>query len=348
MPRKPSDKPWPHAASGYWCATVDGERKYLDKEYKAACRRLKTLRTQAKREAAGGPDRLDTSFAELANEFLSGRKHHWKPDTFKVNRARLSSALRILGTRLRVVDFRKFHLAKVERELLKRNYSPSTIRGTLSVVQGVFNWAVEHELLDNSPVPRYRKPADRQRTRTITRGEFSSLLRRSDRDFRRFLLALRHTGCRPGEVRKLVWDWVDLENGLWVIPDHKTISQQRQPRPRIIPLSDRILKMCRWLAKKRHKPSGHVFLNAHGRPYTKDCVTRKMRRIRERAGIEPIRGEQLVLYSNRHTFGTELAGKITDIELAELMGHTQVRTTHRYVHFNADHLHDIRRRAQGG
>ena len=45
MPRKPSDKPWPHTPSGYWCATVNGQRAYLDRDYKAACRKLKTLRT---------------------------------------------------------------------------------------------------------------------------------------------------------------------------------------------------------------------------------------------------------------------------------------------------------------
>jgi site-specific recombinase XerD len=71
-----------------------------------------------------------------------------------------------------------------------------------------------------------------------------------------------------------------------------------------------------------------------------------MKRLRERAGIVASTGEQLVLYSCRHTFGTEYTGRVTDIELAELMGHTEVRTTHRYVHLNVDRLHDIRRRAQ--
>ena len=188
MPRKPSDKPWPHTPSGYWCATVNGRREYLDKDYKAACRKLKALRSQAKREATGGREWLDATFAD---EFLADRKHHWKPDTYDVNRARLLSALRILGTCLRVVEFRKFHLAKIEREFRAKEYSPSTIRGTLTVVQGVFNWAVEHELLDASPVPRYKKPAERQRTRIITPNEFETLLQYSDRCFRRFLLALR-------------------------------------------------------------------------------------------------------------------------------------------------------------
>ena len=306
--------------------------------------KLSGLKPSARQPGGGSGS---TSFAELANEHLSDRKYHWKPDTYDVNRARLLSALRILGTRLRVVEFRKFHLAKIEREFRAKEYSPSTIRGTLTVVQGVFNWAVEYDLLDASPVPRYKKPADRQRTRIVTPSEFETLLRYSDPRFRRFLLALRLTGCRPGEIRKLIWNWVDLENGLWIIPKHKTVDQQRQPRPRIIPLCEPILDMCIELAGKPHKPSDHVFLNAHDRPYTKDCVTRKMTRIRARAGIEPKGGEQIVLYSNRHTFGTEAAGKISDIELAELMGHTQISTTKRYVHLNADRLRDIRRRADG-
>ena len=74
---------------------------------------------------------------------------------------------------------------------------------------------------------------------------------------------------------------------------------------------------------------------------------RKMRSASHKGGDESRAGEQLVLYSCRHTFGTENTGRVTDIELAELMGHTEVRTTHRYVHLNVDRLHDIRRRAQG-
>ncbi len=72
-----------------------------------------------------------------------------------------------------------------------------------------------------------------------------------------------------------------------------------------------------------------------------------MARLRTRAGIETKSGEDLVLYSNRHTYGTNAAGKVSDMELAELMGHTDTRTTRRYVHLNADRLQDIQKRIQG-
>ncbi len=48
MGRKPSDKPWLHTPSGYWCATVSGGREYLDRDYNVACRKLKPLRRKAK------------------------------------------------------------------------------------------------------------------------------------------------------------------------------------------------------------------------------------------------------------------------------------------------------------
>jgi hypothetical protein len=38
MARKASDKPWFHNASGWWCATLNGKRKKLDKDFVVACR----------------------------------------------------------------------------------------------------------------------------------------------------------------------------------------------------------------------------------------------------------------------------------------------------------------------
>lgn len=347
MARKHSGKPWLHGASGWWCTTVDGKRKKLDKDYRVACRKLKALQSEKKRKEAGAHDWLDMRYSELADAYLEDSEARKKPATYKSRRYRLLRALRVLGTSVRVGELRKFHLGKLERELVRSEYSPTTIKDTIAEVQAVLNWAVSQDLVDSSPLAGYEKPRARRRNRIITTDEFHSLLRCSDRNFCRVLVSLRWTGCRPGELRNLIWEWVDLDQALWIIPEHKTVTRQREPRPRIIPLSEPVLKICHRLAKGPHRPEDHVFLNRHGRPYTKDCFVRKMDRLRKKAGITAKAGERVVLYSCRHTFGTENTGKVSDIELAELMGHTEVRTTHRYVHLNTDRLHDIRRRAHG-
>jgi integrase len=58
----------------------------------------------------------------------------------------------------------------------------------------------------------------------ITPEEYEKLLATADPNFGRVITALRQTGCRPGEVRTLIWEWVDMESKLWIIPDHKTVT----------------------------------------------------------------------------------------------------------------------------
>jgi integrase len=141
-----------------------------------------------------------------------------------------------------------------------------------------------------------------------------------------------------------LWEWVDLGEELWIIPEHKTITRQRIPRPRMIPLPPRILRMCCRLARKPHLPGDHVFLNKHGKPYTKDCLVKKMARLRDRAGIEVKGGERLVLHSGRHTFISDHVGRMSDVELAEVTGHSDLRMLQRYNHMSRERFRDIGRR----
>ena len=338
-------EPWFHQASGFWCKKVRQKVHYLARNYKTAKKRLRQL-LEAKE--AGDPlacQWLAAPFATLADEFLNDIQALRAAGTYRNNREQLLRALQIIGPAIRVGEIRRFHLRKIERAMVGK-YSAATVRDTLSSVQHVFNWAIEMELLDSTPIAKYKKPAGGNRSRITTPEEFQALLRHTDRSFQRFLIALRATGCRPGEVRSLLWTMVDLDNGLWVLPRHKTVTMQREPLPRVIPLPSAVLKLCHWLARKPHRTDDHVFVNQRGVPYSKDCCVRKMDRLRKRAGIEVKNGENLVLYSNRHAYATNAVGKVSDVELAEVMGHTTTRTLRRYVHLNAERLRAIQQRIQ--
>ena len=347
MPKKKSNEPWLHQASGFWCKKVRGKLLYLDRDYTAAKKKLTKLLREQRAGKSASSEWLDVPLPQLCDEFLEDIQARRSEATYTGYRNRLTRALRSLDLQPRVGEVTKWHLSKIDRALTGAGkYSPTTIRDTIATLQTVFNWACKNELLEDNPIRDYEKPAARERTRIVTPEEFQSLLRGADVRFRRILLCLRLTGCRPKEVRTLIWEWVDLESGLWILPDHKTITQQRNPRPRIVPLPVPILNLCERLMSASVKPDDHVFLNAQGQPYSKDYFCRKFARLRRKVGIQTKAGEALVLYSNRHTFGTNAAGKVTDIELAEVMGHTDTRTTRRYVHLNHDRLRDIQRRIQ--
>lgn len=173
------------------------------------------------------------------------------------------------------------------------------------------------------------------RQRIVADDEFQAMLRHStDALFRQFLLMLRYTSARPGEIRKLTWTMVDWLNHRLVIPRHKTSRTQKVSKPRIIPIPPCIEKLLRLLQKKHgHQP--YCLLNSRGQPWTKDATGQRMDSLRRRAGIEPDEnGEQLVLYSNRHTYITAAASAegISGPMLQQLAGHTDPRTTERYAH----------------
>jgi integrase len=138
---------------------------------------------------------------------------------------------------------------------------------------------------------------------------------------------------------------VFLEDGVLILTEHKTVTRQKQPKPRIIALPPSICRLIAYLGRGPHTKDDHVFLNSDGKPWTRTALQSQMRRLRKRAGLERKAGENVVLYSSRHTFGTEAVGKVSDIELAELMGHTDTATTRRYVHLSTKRLLEIQRRA---
>ena len=71
-----------------------------------------------------------------------------------------------------------------------------------------------------------------------------------------------------------------------------------------------------------------------------------MERVRERAEITLKSGEHLVLYSQRIAYATDALRAVDGIALAEMMGHTDVRMTHRYTQFNTARLHEIQEAIQ--
>jgi site-specific recombinase XerD len=93
--------------------------------------------------------------------------------------------------------------------------------------------------------------------------------------------------------------------------------------------------------RQKQGESATVFLNEDGQPWTSNALRCRMKRLRERAGIAPDEnGEDIVMYTNRHSYATTaVASGVSDRRLAELMGHTDTKTTQRYIHLAHSDLH---------
>lgn len=333
-----------HKSTGQWYETINGKRVYLGTDHSKARKRLADLRSDEKRQEQDPHDCwLDRPIVDLVDEFLDHKQKQCKPGTYANYARNLKRVLEIIKPELLVGDVKRINASQVSKTITG-TMGQNSVRDTLETFKGLFSWAVENDLLEHSPLQKYRIPPRIFRSRVMTPREFRLLLRHAEKPFRWFLFAARVTGCRPGELRGLRWEHVDLERELLVIPDHKTVTQQEQPRPRIIPLPPSLVRRIKVLLASRRNDQRYVFLNLRRQPWTKNAVVIAMRRARRRAGLESESGEQLVAYTSRHTFGTEGSGKVSDIELAELMGHTSTSTTRRYVHLSAERLKGIRNR----
>ena len=225
-----------------------------------------------------------------------------------------------------------------------------TRRRVIASILRPFNWAARQRLIDKNPFRGLEMPAEGEPGAEMTDEQFRAVLRASDAPFRQALLFLRLSGCRPGEMRALQWQQIDLANGLAVLTAHKTAKTRRDRRPRVIVLHPVLVRLLEWL----HASSGpinshgmHVFVNAKGTPWTRYAFNTRFKRVRKRAGIP----KECRPYGLRHAFGTNAIRKKVPIKvLSELMGHTSVRTTERYIHLAGDTelLHEAVRQIHGG
>jgi integrase len=96
-------------------------------------------------------------------------------------------------------------------------------RCVISTIKRAFNWACEMELIDRNPFAKMRCGRGHpERRRPMTDEQFQTLLRGSDSKFRRFLIFLKFTGCRPGEAASMRWADVRFDEASVVLREHKT------------------------------------------------------------------------------------------------------------------------------
>ncbi len=172
-------------------------------------------------------------------------------------------------------------------------------------------------------LPRTLSPAESERLVDAAAGTTP----RAMRD--RALVELMYgAGLRVSETVGLARTSVDLEGRLVRVLG-------KGDKERIVPLGRpaceavrRYLALGRPHLDRRHRPD--LFLNARGGALTRAGAFLILRRLAERAGLEPERVHPHLL---RHSFATHLLEGGADLRsVQEMLGHADLATTERYTH----------------
>jgi integrase len=313
---------------------------------------------EKEKEENGGRVVPGLTVSELFVMFLQAVKAEKSKDTFDdyqrwcVEFAKLHGKSKIRNlTRLDAQKFKQHMLTAtwVRNNQPPKPYKSKTINHALITLRRAFNWAIENEILPEgrNPFRRLKLLPCQGRKRVATPEGFKALLENcTDDHFRDVLIASRYKAARPGDIRHLTWPMVKWDRHCWVIWEHKPSKTARVPKPFVIGMNGEVEKMLRErLAKYGERE--RVFLNEDGKPWTKNALGLRMRRLRERAGIRPDeRGEEFVLKTNRHTFlpTAGMDASIPDALRVEVTNHTDGRTTQIYTHLREEAIAEAGRR----
>jgi integrase/recombinase XerD len=220
-------------------------------------------------------------------------------------------------------------------ELRAAGLSPATIARRVASLRSFFRHLVLIGAVTENPAAELHLPKRvRRLPRTLSPGEAERLIDaaggttpRALRD-RALVELLYGAGLRVSEAVGLDRAAVDLDQRLV-----RTIGKGNKER--VVPIGRQAVDaLRRYLSRgrpyldRRHRPE--LFLNAQGGALTRAGAFLILRRLAEKAGLEPERVHPHLL---RHSFATHLLEGGADLRsVQEMLGHADLSTTELYTH----------------
>jgi integrase/recombinase XerD len=226
-------------------------------------------------------------------------------------------------------------LAAYVAQLRADGLAPTTIARRLAAVRSFFRHQVLLGARTDNPAASVELPK-RRRTlpRTLSPAEVERLLDaaagttpRALRD-RALAELLYGAGLRVSEAVSLDRQSVDLENRL-------VRCVGKGNKERVVPIGrEAVDALRRYLSRGRpfleRRSRQELFLNANGGALTRAGVFLVLRRLADKAGLEP---ERIHPHLLRHSFATHLLEGGADLRaVQEMLGHADLATTELYTH----------------
>lgn len=164
--------------------------------------------------------------------------------------------------------------------------------------------------------------------------EVWALVRKADSEQDGVLyLTAAFTGLRRGELLALRWRDVDFAGSTVRVRASYAAGALTSPKSgkvRSVPLAPEVAKALAKLAKRERFTSEDdlVFVGETGSYLDGSALRRRYKHALTEAALRPLRFHDL-----RHTFGTRMIAKADIRRVQEWMGHADIQTTMRYLHY---------------
>ena len=297
-------------------------------------------------EARRGRSRLvqtGATFADAAAEFLRYAEHDRtiKPSTLTDYRSIISAHLVPAFGPLRLEEITTERVERWFSGLASANGSPLSNRTKnkpLVLLNGVFRRAQKAYGLPRTPVADVERHPERSSGAidVFSVEEVHPLARAaaSEQDAAIYLTAA-FTGLRRGELVALRWRDVDFAASLIRVRASYAggaLTTPKSGRVRSVPMAPDVAEALARAAPELAGDDDLVFPGELGGYLDASALRRRYDRALTRAGLRHLRFHDL-----RHTLGTRMIARADMRRVQEWMGHADIQTTMRYLHYAPRH-----------
>ncbi len=306
---------------------------------------LQALLTDARRGTLAGMSTVGAKFADASAEWLRyvERDRDVKPSTLSDYRHMANRLNKIFGE----IPVERIDSAAIERWRASLTCTNRTTQKYLIALNGIFKRAMKVYGLRVNPMSLVEQPRVRQHTEieVFSATEIRALVHAAATDTHRTLfLTAAFTGLRMGELLALRWGEVDFSAETIRVVRSFTLGGEVSPKsgkPRSVPMVPEVAVALARLGQRKHfvNEADLVFVGATGGHLDSNRIRKAYKSALDAAGLRRLRFHDL-----RHTFGTRAVEKAESIlELMAWMGHSNVQTTMRYLHYKskADAAHRL-------
>jgi integrase len=304
---------------------------------------LRDVLDQVERGVLPGMVRTGRTFADAAEEYLRylADDRQRKPSTVRDARSVIRNHLLPPFGERRIEDITEQEVERWASRLgADGPLSNATKRKVIVIFHGVMARACRVYRLPLNPVAGVEKPrlAAPGTIDVFSPEEVHALVRAaaSEQDAAIFLTAA-FTGLRQGELVALRWRDVDFAGSYIRVTASYTngeLSTPKSGKVRSVPMAPEVAEALARLGQRERfvGPDDVVFVGLVGGHLDASALLRRYRTALRAAGLRPLRFHDL-----RHTFGTRVIGYADIRRVQEWMGHADVQTTMRYLHYAPRH-----------
>lgn len=209
------------------------------------------------------------------------------------------------------------------RDRLKIN-SPKTINNYLTPLRGIFDIAIDHEVIKDNPCANIQLPKHtKKKVEPFSSEEVDTILGSCSGSMQLFLAICFYTGIRTGEALALMPSDIDMDRRVIMI--RRSINKGKVTTPKT-ETSIREVPILKGLVKYLPKSfkSIWVFNKLDGKPYASfsGAKQKEWRELLEKNDIAYRK-----IYATRHTFIVSMLknSNLSILEIAQMVGHSSTQ-----------------------